>query len=329
MAYIKVHELKTWREYVTTHENMDLTPYIFRGQSNSINSVGEFSQWRLESSFNRFYTRKFAFSFSHILNQHLQNDLFKFHYGRYSYSKISEIQSLNELQKCFYLQHYGMPTCLIDFTHDPLIAMYFAMSGIQGSSGAQYDGDGNCVEFSTSPEKDYVTIYRLNHKVLREVFSISEITSENYDNWLSKYETAYHCSHQVNVKLALILNPEDKIRIDNFNLTAQKGCFLLFDNAEGLDIDRGSRQKVDLIGFLENHEKYYAAELPEPVLTVFNINYNAFIRRKERILIDGELDPKNISAFEFLNRKKLTGKYLFDDIQGLRYDFNFMHDVDR
>ncbi len=42
MAYVEIIELKSWREYVELHENVDLTPFIFRGQSNMINDKGEF-----------------------------------------------------------------------------------------------------------------------------------------------------------------------------------------------------------------------------------------------------------------------------------------------
>jgi hypothetical protein len=329
MAYIEVHHLNSWREYVKIHDSMDLKPYIFRGQSNSINHAGEFLQWKLESSFNRFYTQKSSFSFSHMLNQHLENDLFKHYYGAYSYNNISEITCLNELQKCYYLQHYGLPTCLIDFTYDPLIAMYFAMSGIQGSNGTKYDGDGNCIVFSTSKGKDHVTIYRLNHEILNQAFSISEIDSGNYDNWLSSYETKFHRNERLSVKLALILNPlEDELECKNFNLKAQKGCFLLFDNSNGR-VNDGNIHNVDFIRFLENHEKYFPKEISEPVLTIFNIKYNSFIRGRNRVIINDSLDPDSISAFEFLRQKGLTGKNLFDDMQGLKYDFNFIHDVDR
>jgi len=329
MAYIEIENIETWQEYIDLHENMDLSPYIFRGQSNAINDVGEFIKWDLGSSFNRVYTKSFSLQFAKLINQHLQEDLFKSYYGKYSYTGITDLSSLNALQKCYYLQHYGLPTCLIDFTFNPLIAMYFAMSGIQGTSGGSYDSDGKCINFSTEADRDYISIYRLNCNVLKEYFFVKDITNQNFDSYLSSYETPYYFNDVVNVKLGLILTPEKDLEgcSENHNLKMQKGCFLLFDNENGQDI--GKKGRVDFIRFLKSHEQYKALQLPEPVVTIYNIKYNAFMWGKNRIVEDNKLNPKYISAFEFLRRKEVTGKTLFNDIQGLKYDFNFMYSIDR
>ncbi len=325
MSYVEIKNINSWREYVEIHEKIDLSPYIFRGQSNAIDAKGEFIKWKLESSFNRFYTKKNSFNFSSVLSQQLQDQLFNSFYSKYLYNNITNLTAFNALQKCIYLQHYGIPTCLIDFTFDPMIAMYFAMSGIQGSSGSTYQ-DGNSIHFSTEIERDYVSIYRINTKILESAFSIKEINTESFDSYLLSYETHYHRDTALNAKLGLVLKPEED---RNFNLSAQKGCFLLFDNHNAKDIDIDGKLNVDFIRFLENHQKYYNLNIAEPVMTIFNIRYNSFMRGQNRIMKNGVLDPNYISAFEFLRRKKFIGKNLFDDIQGLKYDFNFMHDVDR
>ncbi len=321
--YIATINLNSWQDYVTLHENTDTTPYIFRGQSNSIGPNGDFIKWRVESSFNRFYTKKFSLQFSNMLNQHLETDLFKFYYSQYSYGNITNLAMLNSLQKCFYLQHYGLPTCLIDFTTDPLIAMYFAMSAIQGTSSLIYDGDGNCIHFSNDVERDFVSIYRLNCNILRKHFCTKDIDSENFDSFLNSYATHYHLSKDVNVKIGLIINPQkEHLNNNNYNLLTQKGCFLLFDNEKGIDLDCNRNQNIDFIRFLEIHEQYYKLTLPEPVVTIFKIGYNSFMNARNRFNKDG---IENISAFQFLKRKDLIGKNLFSDIQGLKYDFNFFY----
>lgn len=321
--YIETVYLKSWRDYVDLHQHTDVSTYIFRGQSNSISPSGDFIKWRVDSSFNRFYSMKFSMQFASMLNQQLDPELFNNRYQHYTYTGIENLATMDALRKCIYLQHYGIPTCLIDFTSDPLIALYFAMSAIQGTSGGTYDTEGNCIHFSNSEERDYVSIYRLNCSILKEQFKIKEINSENFDSFLTSYTSHYHLSDSVDVKFGLILNPFDKKHDErNYNLIAQKGCFLLFDNEQGIDVDSRVNPNVDLIRFLEIHEKYRKVELPEPVVTIFNIGYNSFMNSRQRFNPDG---TANISAFEFLKRKDLIGRTLFNDIQGLKYDFSFFH----
>ena len=270
MTYVKTIELNTWRDYVELHKDVDLSPDIFRGQSNMINSSGKFTKWGLESSFNRYYTKQFSFQFKKMLNQQFEKELFKNKYGGYSYRDIDHLASLNALQKWYHLQHYGIPTCLIDFTFEPLVALYFAMTSIQGTSSLKYDENGNCIHFSNDADRDYVSIYKLNYNILNVYFSTKEINNENFDGWLSSYKIQYTNITADNIKIGLILKPEEDLKgIANYNLSAQKGCFLLFDNEEGFDRAKGAMCKVDFEDFLKKHEQHFELKLPEPVLTVW------------------------------------------------------------
>lgn len=54
------------------------------------------------------------------------------------YPKLSEFSS--NLDKLVYLQHYGLPTRLLDVTLNPLMALYFACQEQDGKDGAVYCG---------------------------------------------------------------------------------------------------------------------------------------------------------------------------------------------
>jgi hypothetical protein len=92
-------------------------PYIYRGHSNA--------RWKLESTLERLIganwnngtVEKFeAFS--------LQNFKSKFHlYDKENESPRSKLAWLS------IMQHYGVPTRLLDFTESPYIALYFALEG--------------------------------------------------------------------------------------------------------------------------------------------------------------------------------------------------------
>lgn len=314
MSVVKEVYLKTWEEFVDLYDNYisRSEPYIFRGQSNSIFN-GKFSKWSLLSSFNRIYSEPNSYKFATILLQHLDDDLFTHFYSKYAYQKIDYLNGLSKLSKAYYLQHYGIPTCFMDFTHHPLIALYFAISSIPGTSGATYNAEGQPISYSTSVDRDYLSIYRINYESLKKLFPYKEISIDNFDHSLRSYEIYLNDYTIANIILSLDLSPIDKMGDKCFyNIKAQESCFLLYDSHVV-----GNKGLIELIDFYFKLNP--KVEFDTEIITVYNIAYNS--------LVPPLLKDRNVrqAIFKYLDLKQLTGKYLFDDIQGLRYDFNFFH----
>jgi len=114
---------------------------------------------------------------------------------------------------------------------------------------------------------------------------------------------------------ALDPNPEIRIgdKFDNYNLLNQNSCFLLFDNCE--------TNNIGFEDFIQLYAKEKNISIVEPIIEIYKIPYNNIFRKLRRF------DSNSVSLFKYLAMNKISGKYLFNDFQGLKYDFNFFHQL--
>lgn len=89
--------------------------FVFRGQADS--------QWGLQSSLERILGRKWSAKYARKFEDY-SLDVFKSKYHIYSGTEHLPKSKLSWLSV---MQHYGVPTRLIDFTTSPYIALYFAL----------------------------------------------------------------------------------------------------------------------------------------------------------------------------------------------------------
>jgi len=298
----------TWEEFVSNND-VDNTKYIYRGHTNSISNTN-FSEWKLISLFNRFYTNS-NFKFRQFLSQQLEENLFQSTYGKYKCLENKNLANSNTITKLYYLQHYGVPTCLLDFTYNPLIALYFAITNLKGHSGGEYDLDTGIPKFYNN--EYYISIYKIDYNQLTTKLNLKNL--EHTDNKLFLNYDYYGINFYRNQKrafVALDLNPKETLKSsENYNLENQSSCFILYDNYETQDL-----------GF-EEFIEYYAKEnnlnCETPLIQIYNIKYNSVFKLRPN-------RPNSISLFEFLKSKGISGSNLFNDFQGLKYDFNFFHE---
>lgn len=155
----------TWQQYAEEHATIDNSTFIFRGQSNA-----EHEKWNLTSSFNRYYKRR-QLNFPTFISQQLEENLFRSTYSEYEYVKNNNLGESNVITRLYHLQHYGIPTCFIDFTYNPFIALYFALTGIKGRSGGTYDIEG----FPTFYNSDcQITIFKIDYNLLKELLGVND-----------------------------------------------------------------------------------------------------------------------------------------------------------
>lgn len=270
MNAIETIYLDTWEEYVRLFEGFSKSDnsLIFRGQSNG-RSGDNFVSWNLTSSFNRKYNSLKGYNFQTVLNQQFDEYLFKSKYREYECKgDIASLLKLKNIGKCYYLQHYGIATCFIDFTFNPLIALYFSMTSLMGASGGRYDSLGNYNYYSNSSSEDYVSIYAVNYQILVNWLGVKEITQTGEVHGLDDYKVCYSDFDINGVKIAIDLNPITKVASENiFNLEKQEGCFLLFDN---------HRMNISFEDFIDRCEEYKEYSFSDPLIRIYNIGYNSF-----------------------------------------------------
>lgn len=297
----------TWKKFVKENpvSNLENKRFIYRGQTNSIIN-DEFTEWEIISSFNRFYSKQQE-SFSRFISQ--QIDFMDSTYSEYEFVKNNNILGSNVISKIYFLQHYGVPTCFVDFTYHPLKALYFSISFLKAQLVGRHSIDGFPNFY---PENYFFTVIRIDYLKLQKLIGIKNLKHFELDLFL-KYDSykididEYYSAH-VALDLAPLQSTQNS---NNFNLQKQDSCFLLFDNA--------SCNSVSFEKFLHQFIEKHQILVDEPFITKYHIKYNtAFKPMRSR-------QPDYISLFKYLKQNNISGKTLFNDIQGLKYDFNFFH----
>lgn len=276
-----------WWDFVRSVQSKPHT--LFRGHSNfnmdqkGAEIVGE---WKIKSSFNRSFPSSF-FDFQQYCFKQWSQYKSLYTKDNLILQKFEEESFIDTLQ---FFQHYGIPTPLIDFTRNPLTALYFAITGIQHIGGRRENDE---------LRNRNITIIEIDANSLNQNFNIrvvdgEEISIDNLDEYkVRSLATAFS-----------IPNPRS---IQNENMKRQEGCFIYLDSSRSLEDvceDFMISNNVD--------------ESTPPPIIKHHIPYHTVLRT---LYSDPyEVKPNKPNIYCFLMKQEKLGHNLFNDLQGLKYD---------
>lgn len=190
-----------------------------------------------------------------VLIEEFREDAFRF---------IDNYESLDEIEWNQYAQHYGVPTRLLDFSTDPLVALYFYCNSLPNEDGAICVLHTSNYNYWTS--KDICFIHNPDKKDVPSKEIIKELLTYSYgQKELSELSSGKKSPFDLNkFNRPQIYFP----RLYDARQHAQGSCFLVWGNdirpfEKMLQIDDYLTVPTDLI---ENYEKKDINVAGDPII---------------------------------------------------------------
>lgn len=189
MCNVEVKEVNTIEEYIKIVEKYSPSFYLSRGQEKDLPLLP--SAYRRDADGMRFYSNSDIHSFL---------DDFKTNSSLY----IDTSASYNDNDWLIHAQHFGVPTCLLDFTYSHLVSLMFAVE--KAFEYSETDEDNAVVWLLNPIEYNLLTIGR------KEIINLSKENPETIQSFDKPF-----------VALA---------RKNNNRIVAQNGLFVYYPNDE-------------------------------------------------------------------------------------------------
>jgi hypothetical protein len=174
--------------------------YIYRGHSDI--------SWKLQSTLERILENNYETEGKKFEEYAIDSFKSRFHL----YDK-SNIQPASKLEWLSIMQHYGVPTRMLDFTQSPYVAIYFAIENI------------------TKTDHGSFAIYAINYRSIMQK-SLDYLKGQDntirvtYDEVHYKRNNLFNIIDEKTYEVLWIVEPS----VSNLRIEKQSGCFLISGN---------------------------------------------------------------------------------------------------
>ncbi len=270
----------TWQEFVSLKSSKPSPNCLYRGLPNKPKAKKE-ENWviyDLKTTYQRKYKSPDITEFYRKLEDIQSNK------GRYVTLKDYPVgDNTNLLPLILYLRHAGIPMPVLDFTYNPLTALYFSVHDLY----TQYGVKTPCKTILENNPEGYVSIFEFDLQILQNNYGIE------------KLEKVYKFQEFIDDRIYLIEGTQN-LNFNNPNMINQEGAFLFLSSQYSIDI------------FLRNQYLQSintGSTYPKPI-TLNKITYESIFSNNI-----------NNSVYAFLEKNNKVGYKLFSDEQALQFDF--------